>query len=141
MVTAVAQAGPLLAMWAWAMGLDGVCGRNGAEPERNPFFEMLQGVGIKPDDWDSANTPFRRGKGCDKCAHTGYKGRVGLYELFRMDETLQRLTVERAGSNTLKDHAVKNHGMRTLVGDGKLAVLAGKTTPEEVLRVCQREAL
>ncbi|MGC4044505.1 MAG: ATPase, T2SS/T4P/T4SS family [Armatimonas sp.] len=116
-----------------------VC-QNCSEPDMHPSIEALEGVGIRPDDWDSANTPLRRGKGCDKCAHTGYKGRVGLYELFRMDETLQRMTVERAGSNVLKDHAVKNHGMRTLVGDGKIAVLAGKTTPEEVLRVCQREA-
>ncbi len=113
---------------------------NCAQPDR-PTHETLAGVGIKPDDWDSANAPFRRGTGCDKCAQTGYKGRVGLYELFHMDETLQRLTVERAGSNVLKAHAVKNHGMRTLLGDGKIAVLAGKTTPEEVLRVCQREAL
>ena len=51
------------------------------------------------------------------------------------------MTVDRASSNQMKDYAIKTYGMRTLLGDGKLAVLAGKTTPEEVLRVCQREAL
>jgi general secretion pathway protein E/type IV pilus assembly protein PilB len=51
------------------------------------------------------------------------------------------MTVDRSSSTALKEHAINAYGMRTLLGDGKLAVLEGKTTPEEVLRVCQREAL
>ena len=101
---------------------------------------MLEAIGITRRDWD-ATPPFRKGRGCDKCQHSGYKGRVGLYEIFPVDETIRRLTVDRASSTALKDHAVAAHGMRSLLGDGRLAVLDGKTTPEEVLRVCQREAL
>jgi type II secretory ATPase GspE/PulE/Tfp pilus assembly ATPase PilB-like protein len=104
-----------------------------------PESEMLEGVGIAPAEW-AGTEPFRKGPGCEKCQGTGYKGRVGLYELFVIDEPIRRMTVDRASSNQMKDYAIKNHGMRTLLGDGKRAVLAGKTTPEEVLRVCQREA-
>lgn len=110
-----------------------------AEPDM-PREETLLAIGITPDDWNG-DTPFRRGRGCDKCQHTGYKGRQGLYELFTVDEQIRRLTVARAGSNELRDHAVRNLSMRTLSQDGKLAVLAGKTTPEEVMRVSQREVL
>ena len=49
------------------------------------------------------------------------------------------MTVSRSASSTMKDHAVQTQGMRTLLGDGRLAVLEGKTTPEEVLRVAARE--
>ncbi|MCX6369330.1 MAG: ATPase, T2SS/T4P/T4SS family [Armatimonadetes bacterium] len=105
-----------------------------------PESEMLEGVGIAPSDW-VGTTPFRKGTGCEKCQGSGYKGRVGLYELFVIDEPIRRMTVDRASSNEMKDYAIKTYGMRTLLGDGKIAVLAGKTTPEEVLRVCQRETL
>ncbi len=105
-----------------------------------PESEILEGVGITPHEW-AGSAPFRKGKGCEKCQGSGYKGRVGLYELFVIDEPIRRMTVDRASSNQMKDYAIKTYGMRTLLGDGKLAVLAGKTTPEEVLRVCQREAL
>jgi type II secretory ATPase GspE/PulE/Tfp pilus assembly ATPase PilB-like protein len=105
------------------------------EPDR----ELLRAMGISKSDY-AGTTPFRRGRGCDKCQHTGYKGRVGLYELFIIDEHIRRMTVDRASSNDMKDLAIKNQGMRTLLGDGVLAVLAGKTTPEEVMRVCARES-
>ncbi len=103
--------------------------------EYDPKPEALRAVGIEP------GTPgrYRRGRGCDKCQGGGYRGRQGLYELFVVDEEVKRLTVDRASTSVLKQHAVDHQGMRTLLGDGRLAVLAGKTTPEEVLRVCQRE--
>ena len=51
------------------------------------------------------------------------------------------MTVDRVSSNVMKAHAMKEQGMRTLIGDGRLAVLQGKTTPEEILRVSSREEL
>ncbi len=110
-----------------------VCSACG-EPE-TPNRDLLAAIGIGPDITGN----FRRGKGCDRCQGTGYKGRVGLYELFTVDETIRRMTVERASSGAMRDYAVKTQDMRTLLGDGRMAVLAGKTTPEEVLRVSQRE--
>ena len=97
--------------------------------------DALKSLGIGPGE--SGN--FRKGRGCDKCQGTGYRGRQGVYELLMVDEQTRHLTIERASASRIKEHAVAHQGMRTLLGDGKLHVLAGKTTPEEVLRVCQRE--
>jgi type II secretion system protein E len=114
---------------------------NCAEPDV-PEAASLEALGLAPEEWLSggAATPFRRGRGCDRCQQTGYRGRVGLYELFTVDEPIRRMTVARSSSTEMRDHAVREHDMRTLLGDGRLAVLDGKTTPEEVLRVCRRES-
>jgi type II secretory ATPase GspE/PulE/Tfp pilus assembly ATPase PilB-like protein len=110
-----------------------------AEPYA-PDLEILEAIGLTRSAW-SGDLPFRRSKGCDKCAFTGFRGRVALYELFMVDETIRRMTVDRASANAMKDRAVHDQGMRTLLGDGQLAVLEGRTTPEEVLRVCARESV
>lgn len=49
------------------------------------------------------------------------------------------MTVERSSTSVMKDHAIRHLGLRTLLGDGRIAVLNGITTPEDVLRVCQRD--
>ncbi len=82
-----------------------------------------------------------RGKGCEKCLGTGFKGRTGLFELLMVDEPIQKLITERASAGDIKNYAVDQLKMRTLLQDGRRAVLKGLTTPEEVLRVCQREEL
>lgn len=104
-----------------------------------PSPEALKSLGIT--EAEAARGRFRRGRGCDKCTGTGFRGRQGLYELFLVDESIRRMTVERASSSVMKQYAVEHQGMRTLLGDGKLAVLDGRSTAEEVLRVCQREEL
>ncbi len=104
-----------------------------------PDEDALRAVGIKPEDFDPKNPPFRVGKGCEKCGKTGFKGRRGVYELLTVDETIRHLTVERAPASHIRDHALKAQNMRTLLGDGRLAVLEGTSTADEVLRVCQRE--
>ncbi len=101
--------------------------------------EILAAIGISPDDYDPKNPPFRAGTGCEKCGGSGFKGRRGLYELMSVDEEVRRMTVEHAPASAIKDHALKHQNMRTLLGEGRLAVLEGQTTAEEVLRVCQRE--
>lgn len=103
-----------------------------------PTEESLLAVGIDPNQIP-AGAVFKRGTGCEKCANTGYKGRVGLYELMVMDETLRRMTVDRKSSNEMKEYAIATQGMRPLLGEGRIAVLNGRTTPEEVLRVCHRD--
>jgi general secretion pathway protein E len=112
---------------------------NCAEPCGAPSSDLIVGLGITEEELKTAT--FRVGKGCDKCNGSGYRGRQGLYELFIMDEPLKKMIVDRASSNELKNYAIKHQGLVTLLQDGKRNVLAGKTTPQEVLRVCQREEL
>lgn len=99
--------------------------------------DALRSLGITREEAESGT--LMRGLGCDKCQGTGYRRRTGLFEIFLVDENIRRMTVERSSASAMKQYAVDHQGMRTLLGDGKLAVLAGKTTIEEVLRVAQRE--
>ncbi len=99
--------------------------------------DALRALGISVEEARNGN--LMRGPGCDKCQGTGYRRRAGLFEFLLIDETIRRMTVDRASASVMKQHAVDHQGMRTLLGDGKNVVLAGKTTIEEVLRVAQRE--
>jgi type II secretory ATPase GspE/PulE/Tfp pilus assembly ATPase PilB-like protein len=99
--------------------------------------DVLKPLGITEEDLK--HHQILRGQGCDKCQGSGYKGRQGLYELFFVDETIRRMTVDRRSANDMKQHAIDNQDMRTLLVNGRLLALTGKTTPDEVMRVCQRE--
>jgi type II secretion system protein E len=101
--------------------------------------DALRAVGITPEEAATAN--FREGKGCDKCGGSGYKGRQGIYELLVIDDHIRHMTVERESAGAIKQYGIESCHLRTLIGDGKLNVLNGKTTPHEVLRVCQREEI
>ena len=109
-----------------------------SEPIKESESALLS-VRITPDDLKDHT--LRRGKGCEKCQGTGFKGRTGLYELLVVDETIRKMTTTRASASEMKNYATQTLGMRTLLEDGRRAVLQGDTTPEEVLRVCQREEL
>jgi type II secretion system protein E len=103
-----------------------------------PSPESLQAIGITQEELDVVGGA-KRGRGCDKCGGSGYRGRHGVFELLIVDEEVRSMTVDRAPASKVKDHALNNQGMRTLLGDGRLAVLDGLTTPDDVLRVCQRD--
>ena len=81
-----------------------------------------------------------QGAGCRKCGKTGYRGRVGIYELVEVKEGLKNLIVEKASANILKRFARKE-GMRTLREDGWAKVHSGVTTIEEVMRVTQLDEI
>ena len=72
--------------------------------------------------------------GCEKCSNTGYRGRIGIYELLMMNGKIRSLNLEQVDSNTVKDVAISN-GMVTLRQDGMEKAQAGLTTMDEVLRV------
>jgi type IV pilus assembly protein PilB len=76
---------------------------------------------------------FYYGQGCDKCNQTGYRGRIGIYELMRINSPLRAMINERAPSVVLKQKAIEL-GMVTLRQDGVRAVFDGDTTIEEVLK-------
>jgi len=79
-----------------------------------------------------------RGKGCRSCNSTGYMGRTGIYEIMLLNEAIKKLIMEKVSSDVIKEQAVKM-GMRTLRQDGWAKIMAGITTPEEVMRVTQLE--
>jgi type IV pilus assembly protein PilB len=76
--------------------------------------------------------------GCESCGHTGYKGRLGIYEVLSNSENIQKLIVSNATSETLQEQAI-NEGMITMQLDGFIKALRGQTTIEEVLRVTSEQ--
>ena len=79
---------------------------------------------------------FYKGKGCDECRGSGFTGRIGIYEVLPVTDSLRTLIDKRASSDLILDAAVKE-GMVTMVQDGLDKVASGMTTIEEVLRVVQ----
>ncbi|MBV9866649.1 MAG: Flp pilus assembly complex ATPase component TadA [Abitibacteriaceae bacterium] len=77
---------------------------------------------------------FRRGQGCPKCRHTGYRGRTAIYEVLSWSPELAEATLRQAGEKELTEIAVAE-GMKTLLADGARKAVAGVTTLDEVLRV------
>jgi len=79
---------------------------------------------------------FFKGKGCDRCSNTGYKGRIGIYELIEMDDDIQILISERKDADTIAKKALEKEYL-TMLQDGLIKAAQGLTTIEEVLRVTQ----
>jgi len=87
---------------------------------------------------DATGVELFRGKGCEDCRGTGYRGRTGIYELFRLTEDARGLILAKAPTAAIRRHAV-DHGMVTLREDGWAKACAGVTTVEEILRVTQED--
>ena len=73
--------------------------------------------------------------GCKECRYEGYRGRKGIFEMFEMDARIRDLTFDGASTQELRSQARASCGMLTLREDGVRKILAGKTSPDEVLRV------
>jgi general secretion pathway protein E len=97
------------------------------------LIESLAILGCNPAEADLI-TSLRAPVGCDRCRGTGYRGRIGLFEIFRLNEDMHTLVLKRESTRTLALSA-REHGMRTLGQSGWEKVKAGHTTLEEVLRV------
>ncbi|MDD5041085.1 MAG: GspE/PulE family protein [Candidatus Peribacteraceae bacterium] len=89
---------------------------------------------------DAKTLTLYRGKGCEACSNTGYRGRIGIYELLVITPVIEELILKRAASSELNEAAVKE-GMRLMFEDGFDKVLAGVTTIEELLRVAAPPAI
>ena len=87
---------------------------------------------------DATGVELFRGKGCDDCRGTGYRGRTGIYELFRITEEARSLVVRKAPGGEIRRYAVAQ-GMVTLREDAWAKACAGLTTVEEILRVTQED--
>jgi len=97
-----------------------------------PPSETLRALNIS--DADASAIPFYKSVGCDQCSHTGYRGRIGIYEVMRVTDKLRRAIASRASEAQIRDAAVAG-GMVSLGEDGLSKVKSGVTTPEELLRV------
>jgi general secretion pathway protein E len=89
---------------------------------------------------NDATLTLMRGTGCDDCRRTGYRGRIGIFELMRINETIRRHIQSCGTASQLKSAAVES-GMTTLRQDGVSKILAGVTTIEEVERVTVKESI
>jgi general secretion pathway protein E len=96
----------------------------------------LRALGV--DEADIKEAVFFEGKGCEKCFHTGYRGRTGIYELMLITDEIQELIYTRQSAGKIKRIAL-DRGMKTLRMDGARKVLKGVTTVAEVLRVTQAD--
>ena len=88
------------------------------------------------DDCLKVGGHLYHGRGCDECRGTGYRGRMGIYELLPVDDTIRPLIMQHANASTIRSTAIER-GMDTLLQDGAQKVLQGLTTAEELLRVTQ----
>ncbi len=97
----------------------------------SPTDSELRGLMFDPNKLANAN--FRKGRGCADCNKNGYRGRMGIFEIFVIDDEARKLIYERVPSSLLRGRA-REMGMRTLREDGARKALAGQTTPDEVIR-------
>lgn len=99
--------------------------------EFTPSAEIAMELGLTVDD--AAKLKFFYGRGCDRCNNTGYKGRMGLYELVIMNDTLREMVIREDSLDDFRE-ACRKYGMQTLRESGMEAIHSGLTSIEEVLK-------
>ncbi|MEK7591944.1 MAG: GspE/PulE family protein [Patescibacteria group bacterium] len=81
-----------------------------------------------------------KGKGCKVCHMTGYKGRLGIFEVLEVDKKIRKLITDKLDADAITRAAIEN-GMNTMLNDGLVKIMKGQTTIEEVIRVTKVESL
>jgi len=100
-----------------------------------PLESQFEAAGVTPQMLETAM--FMKGRGCATCQKSGYKGRLGIFELMVMSSRIRELAFQGAATQDIRRAAVAN-GMRLMFDDGVQKVLKGTTTFEEVFRVAKR---
>ena len=108
------------------------------QPDKEPDPMWLKLCGIKMDDLK--DKIIYKPRGCDYCSMTGFRGRVGIFELMYMTNEIRTLAFERAPTNKVRKAALAS-GMKSLLADGRIKVLSGVTTAEEIVKVAQVEGI
>jgi len=106
--------------------------------DENPNPHFLRLLEIDPEE--VKKRPVYKGAGCSACQNTGYKGRLGIFEMLEMNAEMRELAFKRAPTTELRK-AARAGGMRTLTHDGKMKIFKGITTAEEVSRIAQAEGV
>lgn len=108
--------------------------------EYRPFFNLeniflkLKKIKLIQKNVSLLDIRFSHGKGCVKCNNTGYKGRIGIYEILKIDNDIYKIILNNASSEAIKKEALKK-AFLTMAEDGLLKVFEGQTTFEEVIRL------
>jgi Type II secretory pathway, ATPase PulE/Tfp pilus assembly pathway, ATPase PilB len=100
-----------------------------------PEEELLNRIGLRP------GVQFYNAKGCKFCNGTGFKGRVGIFELLLPDSNVSKLVIQRLPAEQIKQHCLKRGDFDTLRRDGLRKVLEGLTTIDQVLGATQNDAI
>ena len=106
------------------------------DKEPDPHWLRIAGI----TERDIKDKILYKPRGCDHCTGTGFRGRIGIFEMMMMTNQIRTMAFERAPTNKIRAAAIAG-GMKTLLMDGKLKVLDGKTTAEEVIKVAQIDAV
>jgi len=106
--------------------------------DEHPDPHYLRLLNITPEEL--RKFPIYKGAGCGRCSGSGYKGRIGIFEMMQLNNEVRELAFARAPSNELRK-AARAGGMRSLLEDGKLKIFKGLTTPAEVAATSQAEGL
>jgi type IV pilus assembly protein PilB len=106
--------------------------------DENPDPYYLRLLDITPED--IKKQPIYKGAGCSQCQKTGFKGRIAIFEMVELNSKIRELAFEKAATTELRK-ACRAGGMRTLREDGRIKVLKGTTTPEEVVSITQTEEI
>jgi general secretion pathway protein E len=101
--------------------------------------EQIEHMGIARLIEQAGHKTVWSARGCDACAHTGYRGRMGVHELLMVNDSLRHLILEHASAEVIMQ-AARRHGMVTMYEDAMLKALAGHTSVDEVLRVTHQVA-
>jgi type IV pilus assembly protein PilB len=101
-----------------------------------PSTHELQRLGYTANDLIGA--AFSKGDGCSHCQHTGYKGRVGIFELLVLDESVRNAIIDQKTSQEIRRISIESTGLITLIEDGIFKAASGLTTIDEVLRCLPR---
>jgi len=107
------------------------------EVDPDPDKKMMSLVGIDADEGDGK---VHRPVGCAQCGGVGYKGRKAIFELMMMNNECRELAFNRAAISEIRAAAIRS-GMRSLLDDGRIKILRGDTTTEEIARFAQAEQL
>jgi type IV pilus assembly protein PilB len=108
------------------------------QPDPEPDAAWLRLLGLNPADLKDRNVCKPRG--CEYCTGTGFRGRIGIFELMHMNHEVRELAFNRAPTNKIRKAAIAS-GMKTLLQDGRIKVLNGITTAEEIVKVAQVEGI
>ena len=103
---------------------------------KRPVTELVDRVRQYLEAHGAPTDQLYQGAGCDRCRHTGYRGRVGIYELLEIDEDMRNLIAANPSLGDLRRYT-QERGTRTLLEDGLLRVAKGVTTVEEIMRVTE----